>query len=62
LSIVKRFVRLFLRNCDTFLVMRKPYILYRRSDGGKSGKMYYAAFWNKDAQRYEKVCSTGQRG
>jgi hypothetical protein len=42
--------------------MRKPYILYRRSDGGKSGKMYYAAFWNKDAQRYEKVCSTGQRG
>jgi len=40
--------------------MRKSYVLYRRADGGKGGKVYYAAFWNKDTQSYENVRSTGQ--
>lgn len=40
--------------------MRQPYIIYRRPDGARKGKVYYAAFWDEDRQRYGSRRSTGQ--
>ena len=40
--------------------MRQDYILFRRPDGAKGGKVYYVAFWDEERQQYANRRSTGQ--
>lgn len=42
--------------------MRDEYILYRRADGAKEGKVWYVAFWNPERQEYDRRRSTGLTG
>ncbi len=39
--------------------MRAPYLLFKRSAGGKNGKIYYVKFWNPDTYNYKEVYSVG---
>lgn len=39
--------------------MREPYILFRRPEGARGGRMYYVAFWSSEAGAYISRRSVG---
>lgn len=39
--------------------MREPYILYRRPESARAGKVFYVGFWNPDTKRYVNRRSVG---
>lgn len=41
-------------------LMREPYILFRRSDGGQDGRTYYVSFWDQDRGDYVGKRSVGR--